>query len=514
MLLLGRQKIYTDEKEITSKNIIPVLKKAYSKHCQNAREIQFLLDYEKGVQPLQREKKIRSDIDLRITDNAANYVKEFKVGYFWGNPAMLVQRGNKESHNTNSNIDDVGITSLNEMLKNGENIGLQDQQLAEFVEIGGIGHRMVDAKTDFEEDELFWNDDGKFVGSLAKIYTLDSRYAFCVYHNGVDKKKLIGVTYTRSSSGKLYFTCFTDNERFEITGWEIVGEVQVNPLTKIPIVEYERSVDRTGCFERQISDMDGLNVLVSDFANDVSQRTQEMWWGDNIDFKEDEKGNPVKPKSGDWILTYSGEGKTAKISPLSSGFDGTSTISAISYRWNRILQKCKVPTQADSEGGGSTGTAMDISSGWSGAEVDAMREQQLIEAGKREELNLILKAIKLVPTTILDANSPMRKIHSTDIDFHFDRRRNYDMTVKANFIATLISKGFNGRHVIKASEAFSDPEQVWADSKEGIEAYQKSIYDSGNESEDNNGSASDTANQISNSPYLDGMNTNNEKQAV
>lgn len=56
-------------------------------------------------------------------------------------------------------------------------------------------------------------------------------------------------------------------------------------MEAVPIVEYERSFDRTGCFERELSKMDALNILLSDFTNDVSQRTQEMWWGDNIDLK-------------------------------------------------------------------------------------------------------------------------------------------------------------------------------------------------------------------------------------
>lgn len=510
MLLLGRQKIFTDVKEITADNIIGVLKKAYAKHQKNAAEIQFLFNYEKGLQPLVRQKKVRPDIDIRISDNAANYVTEFKLGYFWSNPAMLIQHGNREMHQSDSDVDDVGITSLNEMLKNGESIGKKNLELGDFVEKCGIGHRMVDPKSepDFDSDSLLWNKRGEFVGSLVNLYTLDSRYAFCVYWNGPGKKKVLGVSYAKTG-GKLYFTCFTDFWRFEVSGWKI-KEQQRNPLGKIPIVEFERSVDRMGCFERQISDMDGLNAMVSDFANNVSQHTQEIWWGDNVDFEEDEEtGEPKRPKSGEWLLTYSEDGKVAKIQPLSSTLDGSSTLQGIANRWNRILQKCKVPTQADSEGGGSTGVAMGMSSGWEAAEVDALREQTMIEDGFREELNLILKAISLVSTKILDPSNPIRQIHSTDIDFHFDRKKSVDLTIKSNFIATLLAKGFNGRHVIKESNAFSDPEQVWTDSKEMIEAIQKSlITDSSTENiEVTENTSGDPINQTTNSPIIDGTNT-------
>lgn len=504
--LLGRKKIFTDEREITKDNIIKVLRRAYDIHRRNAWEIQYLFNYERGIQPLQREKTKRPDIDIRVCDDIANYIKKFHIGYFWSSPIMLVQRGNKEMHKTDSEIDSSGITALNEMLKNGENIGYKDQCMAEFIEIGGIGHRLIDVKTDFDEDTLFWNDAGEFVGSLVNVYTLDSRYAFCVYYNGVGQKKLMGVTFT--SGKKPHFTCFTDRERFEISEGKI-EDIQVNPLGKVPIVEYERSFDRMGCFERNISEMDSLNIMVSDFTNDVAQRTQEIWWGDNIEFPTDPKtGKDIKPQSGQWLLTYSGEGKVAKIQPMSSTVDNTGTLSAIDKQRSWILQKCNVPIQYDSSGGGSTGVAMDISAGWSDTEVAAMQKQQMVDKGKREELNLILKAISLVPEDILPLDSPIRKVHSTDVNFKHVRKKNLDISTRANSFATLVSHGIDGRHALIAADIFADVEQAWVDSKAGIEAYQKSAYEN---SANNTGGGEnderimqDLSDQVGNSPVLGG----------
>lgn len=504
--LLGRKKIYTDYSEITADNIIEVLGKSYAKHRMNVSEINFLIDYERGIQPLKREKKIRSDIDVRVNSNLANYVKEFKLGYNWSDPIMLVQRGDKEMHATNATIDDSGISGLNEMLCNGENIAYKDQSMGEFVEICGVGYKMVDIKTDFSNPVL---KDEKFVESLVNVYSLDSRYAFCVYHNGPGEKKLMGVSF-RKSGGKNYFTCFTDKWRFEIIAGKVIRQ-EKNPMEAVPIVEYERSFDRTGCFERELSKMDALNILLSDFTNDVSQRTQEMWWGDNIDFKKDEKtGETIKPKSGDWILTYSADGKVAKIAPLSSSFDTSGTLAAIKNLRTEIFQDCKVPIQYDSSGGGSTGIATDMSSGWSATELDARREQQMTERGKREELKLILKAITFVPENVLPMGHPIRNVHITDVNFHFNRRRNYDLINKANFVAQMINLGFNGRHVLKEAEVFPDVEQVWNDSKEIVEAIQQSKISSTTAQKDdenvdtNERLAADNGDQISNSPILDG----------
>ena len=130
MRLRGRTKIFTDQREITEHNIVEVLQKAYAKHRMNACEMQYLIDYELGVQPLPYEKTIRPEINIQTVDNMANYVTEFKKGYFWWSPVIYTQRGNKEHHNTDSNVDSSGISALNEMMLNGICIGRENQKLA------------------------------------------------------------------------------------------------------------------------------------------------------------------------------------------------------------------------------------------------------------------------------------------------------------------------------------------------------------------------------------------------
>lgn len=514
MALKGRQRIYTDEREITSENIIKVLRNAYNIHKQNVVEMQYLIDYELGDQPLPREKKIRPEIDVQISENAANFVTEFKMGYFWGIPPVMIQHGDKDAHGTDPMSDDNGIAALNEMLQNGLDMSYENQRLSDFVEKCGIGHRLVDVKTrdEFDDEDPY---------NLVKVCTLDSRNAFCVYYNGIGTPKVMGVTYVKTQSGKLRFTCFTKDARYEIMGWKITNpeiEKQVNPLGMIPIVEYNRAIDRTGCFERHISYMDGLNVLISDFANSVAQDTQQIWWGDNVDFDVDEKtGEAIKPESGDWLLTHSPENRKASVQALASGVDGSSTLNAIAFEWNRILQKCHVPIQQESAGGGSTGTATSMASGWQAAEVDALREESVVKRGMKEELRLILKAIELVPNSVLDADSPLRKIHAQDVDFHFNRNKNYDLSIKANTLATLINSGIHGRHAIKISEITADTESVWLDSQSIIQAKQNKMFfeadgttGSTNAEKEATGDANtgegrvlqDESDQIGNSPFI------------
>lgn len=511
--LRGRQRIYTDEPFVDESNLIKVLRTAYMTHRQNQEEMQYLIDYELGDQPLPREKKIRPEINVQISENAANFVTEFKKGYFWGIPPVMIQHGDKEMHGSDPMSDDTGIAALNEMLLNGLDIAYQNQVLGDYVEKCGVGYRIVDVKTDFNDEEPY---------NLVNLYALDARYAFCVYHNGVGQKKVLGVTYTKTQSGKLQFTCYTDKARYEIQGWKIANpevEKQVNPLGMIPIVEFDRAIDLTGCFERHISYMDGLNTLISDFANSVAQDTQQIWWGDNVDFDVDEAtGQAIKPESGDWLLTHSPENRKASVQALASGVDGSSTLNAISFEWNRLLQKCHVPIQQESVGGGSTGTATSMAAGWQAAEVDALREECVIVRGLKEELRLILKAIQLVPSSALKMDSPLRKIHAQDVDFHFNRNKNYDLSIKANTLATLINAGIHGRHAIKISEITADSESVWLDSQTIIEKKQKKMFEevqsstsgvssekeAAGEGSDNKRTLQDAGDQIGNSPYIGG----------
>ena len=172
-----------------------------------------------------------------------------------------------------------------------------------------------------------------------------------------------------------------------------------------------------------------------------------------------------------------------------------------------ILEKANVPIQYTSAGGGSTGVAMDISSGWSAAEADALRQQQLVDKAKREELELICRAIQLAPSSVLPESDILRNIRPLDCDFHYNRRKNYDMAVKANTFATYVSHGLHGRHALKEIDAFGDVEQVWNDSKDLIEAYQKATFLNSAKEQTNDRIMQDSSDQTSQSPIIDGMNT-------
>lgn len=493
---VGRAVIYTDEREITSENIIKVLQETFPSHIGNAQRIDELIRFEAGVQEQLRAKVTRKEIDSKCVDNVANEITEFKTSFVWGNPITLVQRGEKDS---GKKAENKAITRLNECYS-AEFIGRKQQELARFVEIGGIGHTFIDINRYWREGKSYFTCD-----------VLDPRYAYIVKSSSLGHRKMLGVTYSTDTMGNFHFTAFTPNARFEIDSllrkepkkensdneyarnydWqERPYNNQRNPLGMIPIIEWVRASDRMGCFERQIPEMLELNQLESDFSNLVGQTVNSIWWANNVEFPEetvtDRGGNEIKtvshPENGDWIETNTTrDGKDPKIEPLVINSDYNGQLNNIVTKRSLILEKCQVPQRGDSSN--STGIATSAASGWDAAESSASKEQMYMESAKLEEVEVVLSAINASPDIELD--NPMLELKYMDVQPSIKRQKNYELVSKMNFFATGISHGLHPKHLLKEMNAFADPEQVYIDSKEYLDMYIESTL------QKNNGSSGD-----------------------
>ena len=493
---VGRAVIYTDEREITSENIIKVLQETFPSHIGNAQRIDELIRFEAGVQEQLRAKVTRKEIDSKCVDNVANEITEFKTSFVWGNPITLVQRGEKDS---GKKAENKAITRLNECYS-AEFIGRKQQELARFVEIGGIGFTFIDINRYWREGKSYFTYD-----------VLDPRYAYIVKSSSLGHRKMLGVTYSTDTMGNFHFTAFTPNARFEIDSllrkepkkensdneyarnydWqERPYNNQRNPLGMIPIIEWVRASDRMGCFERQIPEMLELNQLESDFSNLVGQTVNSVWWANNVEFPEetttDRDGNEIKtvshPENGDWIETNTTrDGKDPKIEPLVINSDYNGQLNNIVTKRSLILEKCQVPQRGDSSN--STGIATSAASGWDAAESSASKEQMYMESAKLEEVEVVLSAINASPDIELD--NPMLELKYMDVQPSIKRQKNYELVSKMNFFATGISHGLHPKHLLKEMNAFADPEQVYIDSKPYLDMYIESTL------QKNNGSSGD-----------------------
>lgn len=539
---IGRYEIYTDAEIITSDNVIAVLQKALGVHRVNVADIDKLLDYEKGNQPQIRKKKSRTEIDNKVVDNVAAQVTDFWLGFAWGNPIRLRQKGNRWKDNEK---EAEAISLLNECYTATDN-DCDTMKLARYIEICGVGYTYIDINMDYEDGESYFTRD-----------VLKPQNAFVVRSSVYpDNRVMLGVSYRKSEDGNYFFTAFTPDTRYEIKAMKVINGKPVehpnsddgmlwgersrsgepNPLGRVPIIEWIRANDRTGVFEKQISEMDNLNLLVSDFTNDVDQNTQAIIHANDIAvpeieieeeyIKEDGTTGTRKVtkkreyKEGEWVYTETTQdGKTPFIKSVESNYDYPGMLSNILSRRSLILQKCHVPITTDKTNG-ATGVAMDAATGWSDAEAVASAQELITNGCYIEEVRVVLSAIR--ENTELEQSSILRELKACDVEPNVRRPKTYELSIKVNSMATLIKSGFALEDVVGTIPLFDDPSTVILTSGEGVKKYQETIF-SQNKQSDGEGeeskkdvkadqTMSDVSDQIQNSPNLDGQQTKVEAE--
>jgi hypothetical protein len=237
-----------------------------------------------------------------------------------------------------------------------------------------------------------------------------------------------------------------------------------------------------------------------------------VWWANDCEFDTeevtDEEGNVTEvvrhPRSNDWLQTFTTrDGKIPKVQPLTVTYDYAGILNSIITQRALVLQKCNVPQRNDNSGG-STGVAMSDATGWSAAETAAAKEEMVIAKSIRREIKVICAAIR---ESRCPEDSPLRKINSALLEPSIKRQKSYELSVKTSAIATLLQQGFVLEDVLDAVTLFSDPAQVIERSGESVKDKQnaKESSEEIKEDEDVKLGAEDPANQISNSPLVDGM---------
>lgn len=503
----GRKVIFTDAYEITAENVLKELENAIIYHEENATVCNYLINYEAGLQEKTRNKEYRSDIDVWCVDNIANQITEFKTAYNYGNAITFVARGSVDSGIVED--EPSAITLFNECYES-EFVREKTQKLARYVEICGQCCVIGDIKRNWTDGESYFD-----------YQVLDPRMSFIVYSNRyIDHRPMMGVTYRYDFDGNRHFTVFTPEKRFEIFNLCKItnGEEkrysfedrsgERNPIGMIPMVEYIRSDDRMGCFERVLSECDNLNLMVSDYSNAVEQLVQCVWHTNDVVFPEevttDADGNETfkekTPKSNDWIQTFTTKNGTKPfITPLVAPYEFSGQLENITARRSWILEKCGVP-QRNEKTAGATGVAVSDAIGWTTAEMLAQRQQNYIESAKMQEAKLMLAIIQKSPN--VPSNSPLLELRYTDVQPNIKRQKSYELSIKTAAFATGVSHGIDPAHMIRTINLFDDPNQVIADSKPYMDRYLNSIYQPKETVGDMSGM--DYSAQVQNSPILDG----------
>ena len=457
----GRRKIFIDVENITAENIAEVVTEVMKHHALNAQEIKYLMDYERGITPIhKREKAGRKDVDYKINENHASEIKTFKVGYVFSSPITLVQRAVED--NSESADDDKRIARLNEMMYE-QGKAAKDKQLAEDFSICGVGYRMAFPKK-YDDGEL----------SPFDIIPLSPLTTCVGYSNDIYQRPMLGVSYVVKADGEMKIGAYTDTQYFELKGsslggtYELVG-TKANGIGIVPIVEYRADEQRMGCFEKVLDLLYALDILTSDRVNGLSQFVQNILWADNVQIDEAQKEAVM---AGGWLFTKSDSTTKATIQYLTQQLDQTSAQALVDWIYDQILQITGTPARGKSTGG-NTGQAIVLSNGWTIAETAAKNTEIVFKDSEYQFLRVILRIL----ARNKDVDSEMKSLRLSDIDIKFSRNKTDSILVKVQALQGQLDAGVDPLTAIKTCDLYSDPQQVWCDSKQYIEEKRKAVTD-------------------------------------
>ena len=455
--LHGRRRIFSGEKEITRENVIEVLEKALATHEKNRREIIYLQNYERGIQPiLERTKTYNAEINNKVVVNIAQEITTFKEAEFAGEPIQYVSRkGNKGVENDDKDIPKK-VAQVNDMMLS-EGKQTLDLELAHKMFIAGVGYRLV-WHDDLPADEYL--DEAPF-----EIAIPDTENTFVVRRNDAKKTVLMGVTYVYKDppNKAIEYTVYTPNVTYTIEGiptygnpkakggLEITNEVHHN-FGMVSLIEYPCNPDYMGAFEPVIPLLDAINLTESNRMDGIEQFIQALMVFDGVDISREDflelkdlgaikiPNNPNGGGNGGRKLYY-----------LNEQLDQSQTQTLVKDMKDTVLEIVGMPGQGNaSTGDSSNNGAVIMRNGWWHAEGRAQQTQNMWKKAETEFLKIVLKICR--QTNTLDG------LKISDLEPRFWRQSYEDLLVKTQSFSTLRTSGMPAIQAFKFSHLSRDPE--------------------------------------------------------
>ena len=443
----GRRVIYTGEKQITKDNVRDVVEKAMQTHEHNRGEIDYLLRYYKGEQPiLGREKKVRPEINNKIVINVANEIVSFKVGYLCGEPVQYVNRTSEENKSE-------AINRLNNLMMDVSKID-RDQEIVEWQMIGGTAYRIVLPQPESPMDGI---------ECPFRLYTLDPRNTFVVYTNDVTRAPMLGVHYRKDENDKAEYSVYTANRFYRWADNEEVVEEE-HALDMIPIIEYPANNSRMGSFETVLTILDAINNIESNRVDGVEQFVQAFMKFVNCDIDETQ-WNQFKEQGLIKIRTH--DGQHADVDLVSDELDQSQTQTMKDDLYTAVLTICGMPNRSGGGGRASTsdtGIAVELRDGWSAAETRAKDSENIFKRSERVMLRLVTSICKTLGDIALEPS---------DIDIKFTRRNFEGIQAKSQVLVTMLERPqIHPLLAFTSCGLFTDPETAYKMSEQWYEEYE------------------------------------------
>lgn len=457
--MFGRREIFTDELNITAANVVKVLEDAVDVHDRNRSEMDYLWRYYKGETPiLQKSKEVRESINHRINVNRAFEIVAFKRGYGFGEPIQYIRRGQDESL-----TDDVDRLNGYMFVARKHS---QDNKLAEWLYVVGLGMRMVLPGPDIDEP---------FV-----MYNLDPRDSFVVKYNGLGSPVVMGVKFVTSNEGQRVYSVYTKDMYFEIENG-VIRKQKAHVLGDIPIFEYPANSARLGSFEPVLPLLDAINEIESNRLDDL-----EAYVNSFLALLGGSINEETYAKLDEYKMLCLPDGVDAKY--LSAALQQSDVQVMADSLYEYVLTICGIPNRNGGSSTSDSGLAVVYRDGWSSAEAHMKSVEEEYKDADQRVLRMVLRILRDTVGTGLKLWDVVPKFS----------RRNYDnLQTKTQVLTAMLSNPkIHPRLAFVHCGLFLDPESAYLESKayweeqeqkeqEELEAYAASLKDSGDDAVQN-----------------------------
>ena len=453
--LRGRRQIFSSVEKVTDENVVEVLTKALAVHELNRREILFLKNYEKGIQPiLWRTKNYNAEINNKVVVNIANQIVTFKTSEFAGEPIQYVSRGTgmrerddaDEGEPDNETVPEKVARVNSMMLSEGKQT--KDLTLAHEMFTCGIGYRLT--IHDSGRDETDWLDEAPF-----EMYVPNSENTFVVRRSDVTRRVLMGVTYVFKDTEKKIpeYSVYTPNVKYTIEGVDgalkIVNAERHN-FGMVTLVEYPCNPNYMGAFEPVVPLLDAVNLTLSNKLDGIEQFVQALMVFDGVDITR-EDFLELKDLGAIKLPATQNAGGGKKLYYLNEQLDQSQTQTVIDGMYKHILRIVGMPSQGDGNTSDSSNNgAMIIKNGWWDAEARMLETQAMWKEAETSFLKIVLK--------ICSDTNELEGLRISDLEPKFWRQSYEDLLVKTQSFSTLRTSGMPAIQAFTFSHLSRDPE--------------------------------------------------------
>ena len=422
MLLKGRRKIVSEFKSEDLKdphNLLAMVNSTRAVHLVNKTEIDYLVEYKNGIQPiLNKEKIVRDEINNQLVTNHAQMITRNIIGYFLGTPIQYIQSGGGSK---------TQIEMLNKFVTF-EDKSSVDQQIGEYQSICGTAYRIIYTDGQYQDEVPF------------EDRALNPATTYVVYENNIAEKPLAGITYYTllDNEGavvgsKVYvYTNFglyeaqvdtdgilTNEEDLVFTPYDVGG---------VPIIEYPNNMWRLGDWELCMGLMDAINSLNSGRLDDIDQVIQSLLVFINADIDGD--GYDEMRERG-VVLLKNSTGNQSSVETIQNKLDQSGMHLFAEEMEALLYALIGIPDRSGRKGGGGdTGQAVELRDGWADLEVIARNKELVFKKAEKQTLRIILKIL---------SNTLGTNLSLMDVDIKFTRNKNNNLMVKTQSYANLLA---------------------------------------------------------------------------